>query len=120
MRWKLLTGIYGGSRTGIRRSSFLSRFAGMVGTGRHANCLKPVVPWAISEVGTMQFSKANSLMKLEHFEVKLAGEWVSVRGLALSSGWLDWKCKDGTQGLSRPGKWRKKAEPQAAKPKTNI
>ena len=43
------------------------------------------------------------------YEVLIAGKWERVQGRVFRR-WLDWKSKDGSNGLTRPGKWREITE----------
>lgn len=46
-------------------------------------------------------------MKLETYEIIFGdGHWVKVRGLVNPKGWLEYKMRDGTQGIKRPGTFR--------------
>lgn len=45
-------------------------------------------------------------MKLQTYEVRMGSSWQKVKGLPLGNGWLTWKMRDGTNGLSRPVNWR--------------
>lgn len=43
---------------------------------------------------------------LEDYEIQSV-EWHRVRGYVNEKGWLEWKDRDGAQGLKRPGTFRK-------------
>lgn len=43
------------------------------------------------------------------FEVLIAGEWIKCKSAAVQpSGWLHYLLADGTNGIAKPGNWRRK------------
>lgn len=42
---------------------------------------------------------------MKTYEVLIAGKCERVQGRVFRR-WLDWRSKDGSNGLTRPGKWR--------------
>jgi hypothetical protein len=49
---------------------------------------------------------------MERYKVRSnsGGDWLNVKGLVTSSGWLDWVSSDGTIGLTPPGKFYKRGQ----------
>lgn len=43
---------------------------------------------------------------MKTYQVNIAGEWFTVKGVVTPKGWLDWKSRNGEVGLSRPEKFR--------------
>lgn len=43
------------------------------------------------------------------YQIMLCGEWIACsHAVELPKGWLDYRLRDGTVGLARPGRWRQR------------
>ena len=42
-------------------------------------------------------------MSLKQYALKIGNELLRVKGLVNSKGWLEWRDKDGSSGLAKPG-----------------